>query len=376
VGFAAALSVHPLATHAVGETVGHVLDTLGTEPDLVILFAGTAHTGALDDIAASIRHLLQPAVLVGTTTSTVIGGRHEVDDGGGLSLLAATGVAAQAFRTAPADLPAGTTALLALADPFSAPIADLLRDSPVPVVGGLASAARGPGGSRLVLDGAVHTDGAAVVALGNVAVESIVSQGCRPVGAPLIVTRASGTLVEELAGEPALARVRAILSALSAEDVALARHGLHLGRVVDESKATFDRGDFVVGPVLGADKRTGAVAVADEVTVGTTVQLHLRDAATAAEDLRALLRGQGADAALLFTCQGRGTGLFGVPHHDAGAVSDALDDAPLAGMSCAGELGPVGGRSLLHGLSASVALLHAGPVPGGPRHRGYGRDGE
>jgi small ligand-binding sensory domain FIST len=128
--------------------------------------------------------------------------------------------------------------------------------------------------------------------------------------------------------------------------------------VIDERQAEFGRGDFLIRDVLGADPKTGAVAVGDEVEVGATVQLQVRDADSADEDLRDLLWSRTADGALLFTCNGRGTSLFGIESHDARLVSDALDRAPLAGMSCAGELGPVGGRSFLHTFTASLLLLH------------------
>jgi small ligand-binding sensory domain FIST len=135
--------------------------------------------------------------------------------------------------------------------------------------------------------------------------------------------------------------------------------GLHIGRVVDEYKTEFRRGDFLVRNVLGADERTGAVAVGDIVEVGETVQFHVRDAASADGDLREMVRSVDPPAAaILFTCNGRGSRLFGLPDHDATIISDALG-APLAGFFCAGELGPVGGRNFLHGFTASLALFYA-----------------
>ena len=137
----------------------------------------------------------------------------------------------------------------------------------------------------------------------------------------------------------------------------LMARGLHLGFVVDEHKAEFERGDFVVRNVIGADRQSGAIAVGAICEVGATVQFHVRDAATADEDLRALVGGHDAEAALLFTCNGRGTRLFGTPDHDAGVVSDAFGGSPLAGFFCSGELGPIGGRNFLHGFTASVVLF-------------------
>jgi small ligand-binding sensory domain FIST len=380
--FAAALSEHPLATHAVGEVVGQVLERLGDEPDLAVLFVSADRTGAVDDIVESVRRLLRPGVLIGCTTGTVVAGAREVEDTAAIALWSARlpevvplrlthtttadgGASVRGFPDG-GDLPATASAVILLADPFSFPTEvalTSLRDDlgvTLPVVGGLASAGRGPGGNRLVLDGRVFTDGAVAVVVGGVDVATIVSQGCRPVGDPMIVTAGEGSLVKELAGRPALERVRAILDHLDADEIEAARRGLHLGRVVDEHRAEFGRGDFVVRNVLGAVPESGSVAVGDEVTIGSTVQLHVRDAVTADDDLRALVADARADGALLFTCTGRGTRMFAEPDHDAAVVADLLG-APVAGMSCQGELGPIGGRSFLHGFTASILLLTDSP---------------
>jgi small ligand-binding sensory domain FIST len=375
--FAAALSEHPLPTHAVGEVVGEVLEALGPAPDLAVLFVGAPHTGAMEDIAAAVRSLLDPTVLVACTTGTVVGGEREVEDLPALSLWAGQLPHVAGYRLEAVPTPDGWTAtglpagdeldgvdaFLVVSDPFTFPVVDLLdtierRVGPgIPVIGGQASAARGPGGNRLVLDGEVHADGAVAVALGGVDVSTLVSQGCRPIGEPMVVTRSRGSLIEELAGRSALERVQETVQALDVDDAHRAQQGLHLGRVVDERKAEYERGDFLVRGLRGADRRTGAIAIDDELEVGATIQLQVRDAQSAHEDLEHLLAGRRADTALLFTCNGRGTHLFGVEDHDAQLLSDALGRAPVAGMSCAGEVGPIGGRSFLHTFTASVLLL-------------------
>jgi small ligand-binding sensory domain FIST len=255
-----------------------------------------------------------------------------------------------------------------LADPFSVPLDDVVGllgalDPPVPVVGGAASAAREPGGNRLVLDGEVFRDGAVGAVLpAEAATTLVVSQGCRPLGEPLIVTSAQGNLLVELAGRPALDRLQELVEEASPDDRDLLGQGVHLGVAVDEHRMTFGRGDFLVRNVLGADRDARALAVGDRVEVGTTVQFHVRDAASADEDLGALLATavleRPAAAALVFTCNGRGSHLFGEPDHDARAVDAAVSSGAVAGMSCAGEIGPVGGRSFLHGFTASVVLFH------------------
>jgi small ligand-binding sensory domain FIST len=254
--------------------------------------------------------------------------------------------------------------LLLVPDPFTFPVdafVDQLRsDHPhLAVIGGLASAAGRAGGNRLSIDATTAAHGAVGVLLDRaVAPDGVVSQGCRPIGEPFTVTACEGQLLLELGGRPALERLLEMVNELSPDDQRLAAQGLHCGIVADEvAKLTFDRGDFLIRGVLGADRERGAVAVGDVVSLGATVQFQVRDAHSADEDLRVLLADQQADGALVFTCNGRGTHLFGVPHHDAEVVSDMLDTTAVAGMFCAGEIGPIGGRNALHGFTASMALF-------------------
>jgi small ligand-binding sensory domain FIST len=375
--FAAALSEHPLAAQAVGEVVGQVLETLGPAPDLAVLFVTADHTGALEDAARAVATLVQPRLFIGATANAVVGGGRGVEDQPGMSLFAARlpGQATRVRLTA-RQTPDGWTVegfdddaadaartLVLLADPFTFPVdaflAQLRADHPaLGVVGGLASAARGPGGNRLVLDGNLVNHGAVGVLLDDaVAPGIVVSQGCRPIGQPFIVTKAERSIILELGGRPALERLIEIIDGLSPDDRALAARGLHCGIVVDEHKAIFERGDFLIRGVLGADRDAQAIAVGDEVPVGATIQFQVRDAGTAGEDLAGLLNGHSADGALLFTCNGRGAAMFGDPHHDAAILQDAVGPLPVAGMFCAGELGPIGGRNVLHGFTASVLLF-------------------
>jgi small ligand-binding sensory domain FIST len=266
-----------------------------------------------------------------------------------------SGVALQGLSAS--TLGPGDTLVL-LADPFSLPIDAIVDAVDNPVIGGLASAAMSPGGNRLVLDDEVVADGGVGVILpAGVATATVVSQGCRPIGQPMIVTRAEGNLVHELAGRPALDRLDDLVRAAGPGERSLLASGLHFGIAIDEHRETFGRGDFLVRAVLGADRGRRALAVGQQVDVGTTVQFHVRDAAAADEDLRTMLAGRHGDGALVFTCNGRGQRLFGEPHHDARVVHDLLDAPALAGMFCAGEIGPIGGRSFVHGFTASVLVL-------------------
>jgi small ligand-binding sensory domain FIST len=374
--FAQGLSEHPIPSQAVGEAVGQVLDGLGDErPDLVMLFASPHHIGAMEDIVSSIRGLLDPTVLLGGAAGAVIGGGREVEDSPALSLFAArlpatllTPVRLEVVPTPDGpslvgwpDHPDGT--MLLLADPFTFPADAFLdrvnEDLPkLQIIGGLASAAMQAGGNRLVLDDQITDSGAVGVVLsGGVEIRTVVSQGCRPVGKPYVVTRSDRNFILELGGKTALQRLQETATAANDEERELMRRGLQIGCVVDETRLEFSRGDFLVRGVVGADQRSGAIAVGDNVPVGRTVQFQVRDAGSADEDLRDLLTSAEADAAILFTCNGRGQRLFGEADHDAGVVDQLLGPLPLAGCFCAGELGPVGTRNFLHGFTASLALF-------------------
>jgi small ligand-binding sensory domain FIST len=380
--YSAALSQHPEAAVAVGEIVGQILDEFGEgpPPDLAVLFVSPDHLGAFASIASAVRTLLGPRVLIGQSALWVAGGELEVEGSPAISLFAArlpdgdvTPVVLDVERTPdgvavvgwPDDPPRDSTLLL-LADPFTFPIDGFLARTndehpDLQVIGGLASAANGPGINRLVLDDAVTARGAVGVLIEGVDISTVVSQGCRPVGQPYTVTAARENLVLELGGRRAMERLQTIANEMPEEERALLSRGLHVGIVVDERKVDFDRGDFLVRNVLGGSAETGAIAIGDTAVVGTTVQFHTRDAFGADEDLRHLL-GVASDrpvgGALLFTCNGRGTPFFGVPNHDADAIQDVLGYIPLAGCCCAGEIGPIGGRTFLHGFTASVALFN------------------
>lgn len=378
--FVNALSQHPDAAEATGDVVGRVMEGLDRAPDLAVLFCSPAHTDAVEDIVATVRTLTSPGVLIGATAESVVGGEYEVEEGPALSLWAATlpavptPVRVGAVRTpsgtavqglAVADLPPGGTLLL-LADPFTLPVEPILdavaagagAGPGVRVVGGMASAARAPGGNRLVLDGEVTSSGGVGVVLPpEAAVSSVVSQGCRPVGRPMIVTQARGNVLEQLAGLPALERIEELAQRAGPEERSLLASGLHLGVAIDEHREDFGRGDFLVRGVVGIERDSGGLVVGEPVEVGTTVQFQVRDADAADEDLLAMLAPATGDGALLFTCNGRGSRLFGEPDHDARAVRDALGTGAVAGMACAGELGPVGGRSFLHSFTASVVVF-------------------
>lgn len=367
----------PRAEAAVETAMAEVEASLGGRADLAVAFLGSAYGGSAELLAARLAQFA--ATSVGVSAQGVVAGAREYERPDALTLWAAhlPGVTHAGLRYAPpatsADQvvawpppPPDSVGMLAFCDPYAFPAEPFLAwlQDEVPglaVSGGLASGGRLPGDVRLLLDGDVHTDGAVTVALGGgLRLHGLVSQGCRPLGPAFVVTSATGNVVHELAGSPAFERVREVFAAADAGDRELLRGGLLVGILLDEHAEDPGTGDFLVRGVLGAEPGGGGLVVGAAVEVGRTVRFHVRDAASADEDLCTVLSGvagREASGGLLFTCNGRGRGLFGRPDHDAELASAALGGAPLAGFFAAGEFGPVGGRSWLHGFTASLLVL-------------------
>ncbi len=313
----------------------------------------------------------------------MIGARREVEDGTAVAVWAAHlgAGSASTFHATVEEVDEGSGALtgmpeldgaagmILLADPATFPTDAVLQflgqaAPAVPVLGGLASARTAGGATALFAADRVVEEGAVGVRLDDVELLPCVSQGAAPLGPELTITAADGHIIRELAGKPALEKLRETIEALPPTDLALVQGGLLMGIVVDGNKPEYVQGDFLVRGLVGADPATGQVAVASDVHEGQVVRLHARDAASADRDLRealgvrmAALGGRTPAGALLFSCNGRGRGLFGRGDHDAEAVAEELAGAPAAGFFAAGEIGPVGGESFLHGFTATVAVF-------------------
>jgi small ligand-binding sensory domain FIST len=375
----AGLATMPGAADAAREAAREAGGTLSAgSADLAYLFLSPAH---LDDAEAAVEAVLdelQPGTLVGCVAEGVVGRDRELEEGPAAAVWAAAlpGAEIEAFHAVAVDT--GDELAIAgfpeldeadlvtlLVDPYTFPAAPLLarlnEENPgLPLVGGLAVAGREAGEQALVVGAQVHPEGAAGVVLRNVAVRAVVSQGCAPIGRDAVITSAEGNVVYELAGERALERLKGEIASLSQEEQLLAMRGLLAGLVIDENKPTYERGDYLMRGLLGADEESGALAVGEQVRVGQTLRFHVRDARSADRDLHAALDPVAREAcagALLFTCNGRGTNMFADASHDARVVTEALGSDALTGFFCGGEIGPVGGRSFLHGFTATMAVF-------------------
>jgi len=388
--FASALSRHPVTSLATGEVVGSALEAIGDRPDLVVVTVTRPHAGALEDVVSTVSALLHPMALIGCAAESVVGRGTEVEELPGVSLWAGQVGPLIAFpltavRRAEGEWtfdgwpdPVGfaPSAALVLADPFTFPADEFCARTRevrpgLAVIGGYASGAAGPGGTRLALGDQIRDSGAVAVLLGPATeIVPVLSQGCRPFGKLLTVTRVERNLVLEIAGQPAMeCMVDQIGEHLGRAEIAgIEGNGILLGRCVDERVLDPGPADLLFRPVLGVERATGALSVGGRVPLGSTVQFALRDAGTASDDLAAALSGRSADAALLFTCSGRGTRLFDLPDHDAGAVARSLGPIPLGGFFASGEFGPVGRGNYVHNFAASMALFREREVDGGGSH--------
>ncbi|HAQ24338.1 MAG: hypothetical protein CL467_09420 [Acidimicrobiaceae bacterium] len=360
--YAVALSQHPEAEVAAAEVVGQCLERLGPGVDLAVLFTSGTHVGNTALIARTVRRVLRPSHLIGCGSVATLAHRQEIEAGPSTVLWAGNTGPVEPLRLSEPALPGRTHdgPLLLMADPYTfdaATLAACLEPSET-LVGGLASASSQPGGNRLVLDDDTFSDGAVAIVLPpDLGAKAIVATGCHPVGDPMVVTDAEGPLIRSLAGRPALDRLESL--AANADDTLRERlrKGLHLGIVLDEQREAFSPGDFLIRGILGAQRETGSLAVGAEVEIGTTVQFQVRDATAATRDLDDRLQSLEADTALAFTCNGRGSHLFGESGHDAQHLADGLGTTNVAGMFCAGEIGPVGASHHLHGYTASILVL-------------------
>ncbi len=357
-------------------------------PTLVAMFASPDLCAEADRLLAAVHAALAPEHLIGSMGEAIIAEGLEIEEGPALVIWAARlpGVELIPFRLvarplgegmgvlgwpdAITDAAAGSVGpVIMLADPFSFPADGLLaelqgeRSAPV-VVGGMASGGRRAGEHCLFAGTDVLLEGAVAVALTGSATVTVVSQACVPIGPEMVVTAADGSSVMELAGMPALEKLEEVVNALEPAERALAVEGLMAGLVIDENLPDYERGDFLVRPIHGGDRESGALVLGENPRIGQTMRFHVRDARSADEDLRAALRaarGQMGVASpaggLLFSCNGRGTRMFAEPNHDAVAVSEELSDIPVAGLFCNGEIGPVRGRSFLHGHTATMVVF-------------------
>ena len=388
--WASAISETTSLDGAIEECVTQIKKQLDdVPPELAVIFVSSHYESEYDQTVEMVREKLGSPRVFGCSGGGIIGGGQEVEQRAAVSITAASlpGVEMVEFHLDGDGLPdmdAGPTSweelvnvtpsqepqFVILSDPFSFPIQNLIMGLDFAFaasvkIGGLASSAQQEGGNALFLGDKVYRSGAVGIALhGNIEVDTVVAQGCRPIGRSMRITGSRRNLLLELDDTPPLKVLKDIFQTLNERDQGLMRHSLFLGVVMDELLDDPQQGDFLIRNVVGMDERTGSIAVGELLKEGQLVQFHLRDAETSAQDLTAVLGRYAADnrentieGALLFSCLGRGEYLYGRPNHDTGIFQEHLGSVPLGGFFCNGEIGPVSGTTFLHGYTSSFGIF-------------------
>ena len=412
-----ALSTRPSLEAAIAEVVDRAGQLLPMPADLALVFISSAYASEYSRLMPLLKERLMVPVIIGCGGGGIIGMNaqgeaQEVEGAPALTLSLAhlPDVRVHAFYI-PADnlpdmdsppdawvdlvgvSPQEQPQFIVLAEPFSSKINDLLQglDFAYPgsaKVGGLASASAMGVQSGLFYFSqetqqapSMYREGTVGVALsGNIVLETIVAQGCRPIGKTYQVTKVERNILLELAEQdaskmttsdaqssssgPPLAVLRDLIQSLNETDRQLAQHSLFVGVARDEFKQQLGHGDFLIRNMLGVDPRAGAIAIGANIRPGQRIQFHLRDARTSEEDLELLLqRYQKEDlnptdsaGALMFSCLGRGEGLYGQPNFDSRLFRRYLNNVQLGGFFCNGEIGPVGSTTFLHGYTSVFGI--------------------
>jgi small ligand-binding sensory domain FIST len=399
--WASAMSTRASLEGAVREVVEQLQGKFDQVPDLGLLFISSSFTSEFPRLLPLLQEMWPIPNLVGCSGGGVVGMTSEripkeVENGPALSLSVASmpGVQVHSFYLASDDLPdldsppqdwidligvapKENPQFILMADPFSSSVNDLLQglDFAYPEsvkVGGMASVDSFNRVSGLFCNGTLHNEGIVGVALwGDVVLDTIVAQGCRPIGQPFQVVEAERNILLSLS-DPEDDVVRTPLEALqnlfpklSEEDRMLAQNSLFIGVAQDSFKTSLEHGDFLIRTLLGVDPKIGAIAVGDRLRPGQRVQFHLRDATTSAEDLNTLLQryqmqssitANSPAGALMFSCMGRGKGLYGEADFDSGLFFEHLGPVPLSGFFCGGEIGPIGKSTFLHGFTSVFGI--------------------
>jgi small ligand-binding sensory domain FIST len=375
---------------AVARAAAAVRTSLGGETaDLCLVFVSPHFKEAYERIPSLVQEHLPARVLAGCSAGGVIGGGVEVENQPALALVAARlpDVRVQAIFTDTQGLPdddappavwrswlglreGADPHFVVLADPFTSAVDPLLTglDYAFPgtaKIGGLASGGRQRGENALFEGGRVHRAGTVLVALsGNIEVDTIVAQGCRPIGRPLTITRCENNVLLEVDGQAPLRYLAELVEQAPEEDRRLMRTSLFLGIQADDLEVGEPPPEYLMRNLVGIDYARGILAVSAPLRTGQVVHFHLRDKEASSGDLNALLgryRARAADAsprgALLFSCVGRGRVLYGEANHDTRVFAEHLGAVPLGGFFCNGEIGPVSRATHIHGYTSAFGLF-------------------
>ena len=363
-------------------------------PDLVLLFASPVFSESFAELVWETRQRTGAGTLLGCAASGFLANGAELEHRPGLALVVfwLPGAILHPIRlhqehvallreperwvAATGTPPDRINAWLLFAEPYRIDVQAVIQGIEhlhpgATIVGGLSSGNTQERQTAIFFDDHVYDEGGVALAIGGpYRLLPFVSQGCGPIGETWTITQTDRNALLAISNRPVLDVLHDTLASLPESRRQQAMSRLVVGFAADEYRDEFHRGDFVVRGVIGIDQERGAIVIGGMPRVGQTIQFHLRDARAADVDLhqtladaRAATRDCALVAGILCTCNGRGTSLFNTPNHDAAAVQAAFGDMPVAGLFCAGEIGPLGERTVLHGFTATLGLLvHTPPA--------------
>ncbi len=376
--------IGPYSSQTVTEAALELKASMGSPSAVAFAFVSPDYLPHIEEFCEIVRVDGHVTDVVGATGGGLIMDGVEEEDSPGFSLLALSDAKAAPVvvtlqqRLLDDEVASWTdytgvkdvSAWIALGNPFIFDVETWLGEwnaayPGVPCVGGLASSAHPEGeGTGVFFDGKI-VDAVAVAFAGDLRVVPVVSQGCRPIGEPLTVTKAESNVVYSLGSRPAYEALESAFEALTDGEKATAKGNLFAGLAGTEYVEDFKPGDFLIRNILGADPDTGAVVIGGIPRVGQTLQYQLRDRTSADSELKAVLRHAALEsgrpvASLLFACNGRGSRFFGNKSHDASLLEEILGQHHSAGFFCSGEIGPIGGKNCMHSYTASCAVIVSG----------------
>lgn len=387
--FSSAMSKNKNWREAIAEVSSHVKKALaGKSCDLLVAFLSESYKDfEPSGFASVLSHFIPAGTVIGCNSSGIISDSKEVEMEPAISVLAMhlPDVKIYPFQLNESDMagihagsdlintldiyPPDKPHFIVFADPTTFDVVKYLQLSNegykgLPVIGGLTSGTVMGVPNWLFLNGVLFQEGLVGVALtGDIEFDIIVSQGCRPVGKPYVITKADGNVLYELAGRPSLEVVRELIQELSPKDRKLAEFSLAVGLVMNEQQSVFRRGDFLIRNLVGFDPDANSLMIGSLLKVGQTLQFQVRDAGTSAEDLEHFLEGipeqprSAPRGGMLVSCCGRGRNFYGTPDHDAKTIQSLQGPLPIAGFFANGEIGPVGMKNFVHGYTSSLVIF-------------------
>jgi small ligand-binding sensory domain FIST len=392
--WASALASDEHFSRAFDAAADEIIRQLSVPPNLLIAFVSHDYADEMEQLSDMVAATFPGCLLIGCSAGGVIGAGREIENQPALSFLAGIlpGVELTPFHWVDVPRISETCseedvksiwrdrvgiaserepAFLVFTDPFTCDAQSMLAglDAVYPnacKLGGMLSGSKRPGKGRLFIGNDQHREGAVAIALrGNFKMESVVAQGCKPIGEKFIVTKFEDNVIHEFNRGRPVDVLRDVYQTLDCHDQNLAEHSLFVGiELTAKSRGgLLTDGDFLMRHALSFDPKDGTMTVDGPLEDHQVIQFHVRDRSTSSEDLDDVLahyqqthEGSPA-AALMISCLGRGADLYGTSDHDSSAFLNRFGDVPICGFFGNGEIGAVGGKAFVHGYSSSFGMI-------------------